>query len=248
MKYYKIIDKNEFVGICTTLDMRKFQKKHNIFLVCDESEAQYVQCNGVMYHAVWMLPVDANAQDVLIVQITEITQSEYNVLYEAIKSDEKIEIEPELVQEEPEEDENSNITISYVKESKIKEMKSKCSNMITTGFDIVLSDGKTYHFSLTLQDQLNLITSSQMVSDGAEEIPYHADGELCKYYASIDMKKIIAKANDFKTYHVAYFNSLKAYINSLRSIDKVAAISYGDVIPSKYQSEVYVEWKDKLGL
>ena len=62
------------------------------------------------------------------------------------------------------------------------------------------------------------------------------------------MKKIIAKANDFKTYHVAYFNSLKAYINSLRSIDKVAAISYGDVIPSKYQSEVYVELKGKLGL
>ena len=120
--------------------------------------------------------------------------------------------------------------------------------MITTGFDIVLSDGKTYHFSLTLQDQLNLITSSQMVSDGAEEIPYHADGELCKYYASIDMKKIIAKANDFKTYHVAYFNSLKAYINSLRSIDKVAAISYGDGIPSKYQSEVYIALKTKLGV
>lgn len=247
MKYYKIIDKNEFVGICTTLDMRKFQKKHSIFLVCDESEAQYVQCNGAMYHAVWMLPVDANAQ-VPVVQITEIAQSEYNALYEAIKSDEQIKIEPEQSQEEPEEDESTNITIGYVKESKIKEMKAKCSNMITTGFDIMLSDGKTYHFSLTLQDQLNLITSSQMVSDGAEEIPYHADGELCKYYASIDMEKIITKANDFKTYHVAYFNSLKAYINSLRSIDKVAAISYGDVIPSKYQSEVYIALKDKLGL
>lgn len=248
MKYYKIIDKNEFVGICTTLDMRKFQNKHNIFLVCDESEAQYVQCNGLMYHAAWMLPVDANAQDVLIVQVIEITQSEYNALYEAIKSDEKIEIEPEQPQEEPEKDEPTNITIDYVKESKIKEMKSKCSNMITTGFDIVLNDGKIYHFSLTLQDQLNLITSSQMMLDGAEEIPYHADGELCKYYDSIDMEKIIAKANDFKTYHIAYFNSLKAYINSLRSIDKVAAISYGDVIPSKYQSEVYIALKDKLGL
>ena len=41
-------------------------------------------------------------------------------------------------------------------------MKSKCSNMITTGFDIALNDGKTYHFSLTLQDQLNLITSSNI--------------------------------------------------------------------------------------
>lgn len=248
MKYYKIIDKNEFVGICTTLDMRKFQKKHSIFLVCDESEAQYIQCNGAMYHAVWMLPMDVDAQSVPVVQIIEIAQSEYNALYEAIKSDEPIEIEPEQPQEEPKEDETINITISYIKESKIKEMKAKCSNMITTGFDITLSDGKTYHFSLTLQDQLNLITSSQMVSDGVEEIPYHADGELCKYYASTDIEKIVVKANDFKTYHVAYFNSLKAYINSLRSIDKVAAISYGDVIPSKYQSEVYIALKDKLGL
>lgn len=248
MKYYKIIDKNEFVGICTTLDMRKFQKKHNIFLVCDESEAQYVQCNGVMYHAVWMLPVDANAQEVLIVQITEITQSEYNALYEAIKSNEKIEIEPELVQEEPEEDENSNITISYVKESKIKEMKTECNNIITSGFDIMLSDGEIHHFSLTVQDQLNLITSSQMVSDGEDTVPYHADGELCKYYTSVDMGNIVEKANVFKTYHIAYFNSLRAYINSLRSIDKVSAISYGDGIPSKYQSEVYIALKDKLGL
>ncbi len=248
MKYYKIIDQNEFIGICTTLDMRKFQKKHSIFLVCEEEEAQYVQCNGAMYHALWMLPVDPNAQEVPVVQITEIAQSEYNALYEAIKSDEPIEVEPEPIPEEPEVDETTSITIGYIKESKIKEMKAECNKAITNGFDIKLSDGKTYHFSLTIQDQLNLITSAQMVSDGTEEIPYHADGELCKYYASIDMEKIIEKANAFKTYHVAYFNSLKAYINSLRSIDKVAAISYGDGIPSKYQSEVYIALKTKFGV
>lgn len=248
MKYYKIIDQNEFIGICTTLDMRKFQKKHSIFLVCEEEEAQYVQCNGAMYHALWMLPVDPNAQEVPVVQITEIAQSEYNALYEAIKSDEPIEVEPEPIPEESEVDETTNITIGYIKESKIKEMKAECNKAITNGFDIKLSDGNTYHFSLTIQDQLNLITSAQMVSDGTEEIPYHADGELCKYYASIDMEKIIEKANAFKTYHVAYFNSLKAYINSLRSIDKVAAISYGDGIPSKYQSEVYIALKTKLGV
>ena len=127
-------------------------------------------------------------------------------------------------------------------------MKTECNKMITNGFDVELSDNQSHHFSLTVQDQLNLITSSQMVADGAETIPYHADGELCKYYTSEDMEKIIAKANAFKTYHVAYFNSLKTYIGSLRSMTKVAAITYESSIPSKYQSEVYIALKSELGL
>jgi hypothetical protein len=249
MRYYKLINNNEFVGIGTSLDMRRFQKKHGIFLVCDESEAQYMQCNGAIYRATWMLPVDSNAKEFPVLQITEIPQEEYEALYNAIRSNKQIEIE----QEEPEQDatnenDGTDITIDYVKEAKVKEMKTECNKMITNGFDVELSDNQSHHFSLTVQDQLNLITSSQMVADGAETIPYHADGELCKYYTSEDMEKIIAKANAFKTYHVAYFNSLKTYIGSLRSVAKIAAITYGRSIPSKYQSEVYIALKSELGL
>lgn len=249
MRYYKLINNNEFVGIGTSLDMRRFQKKHGIFLVCDESEAQYMQCNGAIYRATWMLPVDSNAKEFPVIQITEIPQEEYEALYNAIRSNKQIEIE----QEEPEQDatnenDGTDITIDYVKEAKVKEMKTECNKMITNGFDVELSDNQSHHFSLTVQDQLNLITSSQMVADGAETIPYHADGELCKYYTSEDMEKIIAKANAFKTYHVACFNSLKTYIGSLRSMAKIAAITYGSSIPSKYQSEVYIALKSELGL
>lgn len=249
MRYYKLINNNEFVGIGMSLDMRRFQKKHGIFLVCDESEAQYMQCNGAIYRATWMLPADSNAKEVPVIQITEISQEEYEALYNAIRSNKQIEIE----QEEPEqeatnENDGTDITIDYVKEAKVKEMKTECNKMITNGFDVELSDNQSHHFSLTVQDQLNLITSSQMVADGAETIPYHADGELCKYYTSEDMEKIIAKANAFKTYHVAYFNSLKTYIGSLRSMTKVAAITYESSIPSKYQSEVYIALKSELGL
>lgn len=249
MRYYKLINNNEFVGIGTSLDMRRFQKKHGIFLVCDESEAQYMQCNGAIYRATWMLPVDSNAKEFPVIQIAEIPQEEYEALYNAIRSNKQIEIE----QEEPEQDatnenDGTDITIDYVKEAKVKEMKTECNKMITNGFDVELSDNQSHHFSLTVQDQLNLITSSQMVADGAETIPYHADGELCKYYTSEDMEKIITKANAFKTYHVAYFNSLKTYIGSLRSMAKIAAITYGSSIPSKYQSEVYIALKSELGL
>lgn len=249
MRYYKLINNNEFVGIGTSLDMRRFQKKHGIFLVCDESEAQYMQCNGAIYRATWMLPADSNAREFPVIQITEIMQEEYDALYNAIKANKQIEIEQEeSEQDETEENECADITIDYVKEAKVKEMKAECNKMITNGFDVELSDNQSHHFSLTVQDQLNLITSSQMVADGAETIPYHADGELCKYYTSEDMEKIITKANAFKTYHVAYFNSLKTYIGSLRSMTKVAAITYGSSIPSKYQSEVYITLKSELRL
>lgn len=59
------------------------------------------------------------------------------------------------------------------------------------------TDGETHHFSLTTQDQLNLITLSAMVSQGAEQVPYHADGELCKFYSVSDMLAIINQATNF---------------------------------------------------
>ena len=43
VKYYKIMTDSEFIGIGTTLSLRRFQKKHQILLTCDESQAQYIQ-------------------------------------------------------------------------------------------------------------------------------------------------------------------------------------------------------------
>ena len=60
MKYFKIIKDNEFIGIGTTRDMRKFQIEHSVLLVCDENEAQYIQCGEDFYHAPWMEAVDGD--------------------------------------------------------------------------------------------------------------------------------------------------------------------------------------------
>lgn len=40
------------------------------------------------------------------------------------------------------------------------------------------------------------------------------------------------------SYHESYFNSLKAYINSLDKIETVGGIEYGVDIPDDYQTEV----------
>ena len=129
-----------------------------------------------------------------------------------------------------------------IKEAKIEEMSAKCNEVITNGFNVVLSDGENYHFSLTVQDQLNLITLSSIAASSDEDnIPYHADGGLCKYYSAKDIVTIVNSATAYKTYHVTYFNSLKSYISSLNDINSVLAITYGIEIPNEYQSDILKE-------
>ena len=128
--------------------------------------------------------------------------------------------------------------ISAVQQAKISEMSESCNSVIVNGFDVVLSDGVSHHFSLTEQDQLNLITLQSDVASGAESIPYHIDGELCEYYSVEDITKIISTARSFKMYNITYFNSLKYYISSLTNISEINNIVYGIEIPEEYKSDV----------
>lgn len=239
MNYYKLIKDSHFIGVVTQQDFRVFQRKHNILLACAADKAQYIQCANVFFRADWMSPVITDKIPYETVEMLEIDKKEYDILLKAMDSGEEIIIEPE--QPEPIEqpiDENENITVEYVKSRKIAEMSAACNSVITNGFDVELSDNNSHHFSLTTQDQLNLITLSTMVSSGETAIPYHADGELCKFYSAADVTAIISAATAFKTYQVSYFNALKAYIESLTDIEAVGAITYGVEIPIEYQSDV----------
>lgn len=238
MNYYKLINGEIFVGIATSLNLLRYQHRHKILLLCDESKAQYIQCNDKAYHARWMLPINTNAIDYENVDVIQISKEEYDILFESIEAGKEIVIEPE---EEPKVEETApqvDVTVEFVRENKITEMNTMCNKTIVAGFDVVLSDGKTYHFSLTTQDQLNLISLSTMVESGETSIPYHADGELCRFYSVEDIKTILEKATQFKTYHISYFNSLKAYIMSLDKMESIRAIVYGIYIPPEYQSDV----------
>jgi hypothetical protein len=59
-------------------------------------------------------------------------------------------------------------------------MSRTCRQTIEAGFDLVLR-GETRHFSLTTQDQLNLMSLGTLVQT-QDLIPYHADGEECEFY------------------------------------------------------------------
>lgn len=239
MNYYKLIDGKNFVGVATQREFRRYQHKHNILLACDEEQAQYIQCLDALYRADWMTPVTTDSIIFQTVALIRIEKEEYDILYNAMESGEEV-TEPEEPSEPdtPPVDENEQVTVEYVRDRKVSEMSNTCNAVITAGFDVALSDGGTYHFSLTTQDQLNLITLSTLVASGETQIPYHADGELCRFYSSEDITTIITAATSFKAFHVSYFNALRAYVESMEDIDAIGAVVYGVEIPEAYQSDV----------
>lgn len=241
MKYYKLLNDGEFIGVGTSYDLRKFQLKHSILLTSDDESAQYIQINDKLYRDDWFSPTITELLDYTTVKIIVIEKDEYDTLFEAIETGKEIEItddEQDVQEELPPINKDEEVTIEYIKAIKNAEMNAICNKTITDGFDVILSDGASHHFSLTIQDQLNLITLSSMVSAGETVIPYHADGELCKGYSAEDITTIINTATAFKTFHVTYYNSLRAYIESIDDISEINSIVYGMDIPEKYQSDI----------
>lgn len=128
--------------------------------------------------------------------------------------------------------------LADVKAAKIEEMSEACHAAIVAGFDVTLSDGERHHFSLTVEDQLNINALYGLLASGMTQVPYHADGEACVYFSAEDFGLIVQAATAHKTYHESYFNSLKSYINSKRTAGTVEEIVYGTEIPEQYQSDV----------
>ena len=242
--YYKIIDlnKEKFIGVATSQDFRRYQTKNRIFVFCDVETAQYIECENKLYRALWMTPETSNIVDREIVDVVEIGEEEYNTLQHSIEVEEFIQKEEfEGIQQTVEVDNKKDVSLEYVIQSKIDEMSVCCRNAIYSGFSIKLSDGKDYHFSLTMQDQMNISNALLLIYNGEINIPYHADDDFFKYYSKEDMIHIINEANKHKLYHLSYFNSLKKYIKSISSINQVSEIYYGSDIPTNYRSIILSE-------
>ena len=67
--------------------------------------------------------------------------------------------------------------VEQVRTAKKAEIGLACSAAIYAGIDVGGA-----HYSLTEHDQTELMAQFQTVKEGAEEVPYHADGELCRMY------------------------------------------------------------------
>ena len=238
MKYYKIIIDKTFIGAVHSGQFVAENTTNHKLYFCAEDKGQFVNYDGILYRDYWMQPLFTNTRAFSNAKILEITEEEYNTYMDAIHNNEEIddeepEDEPIVIPPTPEEIDEGR---EFVRASKIAEMSAACRKAIEEGIDLNVH-GETHHFSLTTQDQLNLMSLSVMAQT-QDIIPYHADGEVCVFFTAEEINQIISAATAHKIYHTTYYNALKEYINALETIEAIAAITYGTPIPDEYQSEV----------
>lgn len=237
MKYYKIVENNNIVGIATSNNFMRYAPQIDSYKRSDEQSGEYISYNGKFYRSGWMAPYTYK-ESFVSADIVEILESEYNIYKEAFKSQSIIEQakETEPIEETESTNYEQQASIEFLRQSKISEMSYECRKAIEAGADVIIR-GQVRHFSMTQQDQLNFISLGTLAQT-QDLIPYHADGESCVFYTANEINQIISATTAHKIYQTTYYNALKDYINSLETIEEIAAITYGTPIPDEYQSEV----------
>lgn len=242
-KKFKLISCENIVGIVSADDFRRYQTKHDTTIFCDIELAQYVEYKNKFYRDNWLRPTITDNIQYTTVSIIAIDDSEYDALFEAFQTQEEVAIEAdEDATEYPELNETDNdtqVTVEFVREMKIAEMSKACNRAIVNGIDVVLSDGNTHHFSLEVEDQIKIQALALKAQSGEKILFWHEDNKPCKFYNAEDILRIYSGLETTQTKHTTYFNSLKMYILSLNDIDTIKGIYYGIDIPEQYQSEVY---------
>lgn len=244
--YYMVIQDGSIIDVLSTLSYVRTQVVHNRLMMCSQELAEGILSSdtSTIYYVKEL--IEENIKGYPEVTLTEIDEERYNILLETLELNETIDaseyvddtdssnIDSEDVSEE------EQITIEFMRESKINEMSNACEAVITSGFDIVLADGESHHFDFTLEEQANFMFFKSAIDAGSTSIPYHAKDEACRYFTAEEILSIIDMGISLKTYHTTYFNSLKQYIKSLETVDEIYAIYYGISIPEEYCSEVLI--------
>lgn len=250
VNYYKVYKDGELY--CVNNIFLRYQAKHNTLLACDIQEAQYIcsPSGEEIWHARWLNKIPDGAPQYPTMESAEIPEDEYRALMSVSDdgnlSDADIEDDP-ILEETPPDDAEAAEQLDFVRQRKIEQMSQLCNDAIVSGVDVELSDGNTHHFSLTLEDQMNLLSLQSMIFAGADAIPYHADGEECQYYSADDFTVIAAAATNWKLYQESYFNSLRAYIQSMETMPELLAVEYGMEVPLEYQTDVLRQIMSQMG-
>lgn len=242
MGYYKLISGRNIVGVVSLNDFRRYQAKHGIVLLSDIDTAQYVEFRGVYYRDNWLRAVTTDRIQYEEVSIVTIDETEYAALIEAFETNEEVEIEtndnPFNDTSTPQINENEQATIEFIRDAKIARMSKMCHDTIENGIDVVLSDGKSHHFSLEIEDQIKIQALAIKAQNGAETLFWHEDNNYCQFYSASDVLAIYGALEAIQTFQTTYFNSLKMYILSMQTIEEIRSVTYGMEIPIEYQSEV----------
>jgi hypothetical protein len=208
------------------------QKEQNLHTL-GQRRCHYVRRGG----EIWLLNKDLESDTGRrAVTISEITNEEYDSIKELLAKDEAVEDESDNEDSEPDGDIKDDSTLEWIVSKKIAALSRECSSAIANGVDVTLQDGKTYHFSLTLNDQFNITRLAARAREGDTRFIWHPDGGDSAYYSANEILKIEQAMESLITYHTTYYNSLKRYVQSLATVKDIDDVWYGMEIPEAYIS------------
>lgn len=205
----------------------KWSEKGSCFITTDYSTANGIVSSdrSQVYHIAGKPEFQNYNLDYKTVTVTRISEEEY------------LSLQIILATKTPA-SEGEEIMLQQLIERRIEDFSSACQERIIRGFDIILSDGETHHFSMELPDQIKISKLNDKALAGETFLPYHADDEPCKVYSAEDINAIYSAAERLVEYETTYFNSLKIYIRSMIDRNDVNNLRYGDEIPEEYQTDV----------
>jgi hypothetical protein len=215
---YKIIQNNKVIDVVRHPRFVRFLKSGYIALTDKLSAQGIVGSDNETIYSFKPRPKYS------VVSIKEITPVELERLQSLLGSG-----------QEPSADESA---LASAKQEVIKRLSHICRDKITSGFSVVLSDGESYNFKLTTEDQLNLMSIEGQLNAGAETFIYHATDQPCRFFNKEDMIKIIRAFKKCTLYHTTYFNAVKQYIKSLTDMKKVQLFTYGTDISNTVEDPV----------
>ncbi|MDD3403376.1 MAG: hypothetical protein PHQ72_08485 [Hespellia sp.] len=217
----------------------------NIIFNDNPEEVLQAEVKKISLHVVQISGVEQNLSGFVLVTDTGGAYGKYEAyttLYRTVEGgyqlsdDGSVYTEPEPM---PEPEPAPELSLEEVQEAKVTEMNTAQQATIQLGVEVTLTDGSREHFDLTDHDQISLMGLQSMVLSGQDPIPWHTsdNNTHCKFYSNADMALITTQALNYVAYHITYFRDLRIYIKSITKIAEVESITYGSVIPEKYQSE-----------
>lgn len=230
---YKVLYSNITIDVIKKPIYCKYLKSGRALRTDKVSANCIVSSDGSgFYH---LVGTPAMPEEYKSVELIEIDQDEFDYLNSLVTEGQPIDID-----------------LCQARDTKIEEMSAMSERIIHAGTDITLSDGNTYHFSFSDQDQFQIgflataAKNAQMLesmglptNETGKDYPWHADGGDCIFYSREDMITIGSTMQNYITYHNSYFHALRNYIQDMHNPLKIMEIKYGVNVPGIYCGDVY---------
>lgn len=244
--YYKITLGENIIDVFTEPEYVKYSSRAKTVLrqpKAQDAEGIISQRTGRYYHVEgWPEFPEAVTNSGGTVILEEIDETSYRALVQMLDS------EGPVPGDTAEEIISSDSNLETVIRRKVEAMNSACNAAIVAGFDLTLSDGETYHFTMKDEDQTAILLVFMQAQAGANEIDFYAADRKCLTMTTEDAVLLGTTATVFRSYHVAYYRCLAEWVESMTSITEAAAVSYGDIIPEKFRSIYLMKYATALGV